>query len=152
MQRCISGTSQHPCLTAVCTRAKRGTVCQAALLAEHLAGAVSAELGGSLAAYELAFGINTVARSDFTHMQQELAAWEPLLMVWPLLLFCCAQITCCAVCPDPCSHACICRRSRGSRRSAAPCWQPWTGWRAGWRRWRVQYTPLMLTAGTWPVS
>lgn len=48
---------------------------------EQLAGAVGAELGGAVCAYELAFGINTVARAEFTHMQQELAAWEPLVRV-----------------------------------------------------------------------
>ncbi len=44
-----------------------------------MAGAVSAELDGAVANYELLFGVNTVSRAEFLHMQQELANWQPLM-------------------------------------------------------------------------
>lgn len=46
---------------------------------DDLAGAVSAELNGAVANYELLFGVNTVSRAEFLHMQQELATWQPLV-------------------------------------------------------------------------
>ena len=71
-----------PCAcSASCAAPTASRSVQAVQLVEQLAGAVGAELSGSLCAYELAFGINTVARAEFTHMQQELAAWEPLVKV-----------------------------------------------------------------------
>ena len=52
---------------------------QAEKLVDDLAGAVSAELNGAVANYELLFGVNTVSRAEFLHMQQELATWQPLV-------------------------------------------------------------------------
>ncbi|EIE24368.1 hypothetical protein COCSUDRAFT_83672 [Coccomyxa subellipsoidea C-169] len=52
---------------------------QAERLVDDMAGAVSAELDGAVANYELLFGVNTVSRAEFLHMQQELANWQPLM-------------------------------------------------------------------------
>ncbi len=52
---------------------------QAERLVDDLAGAVSAELDGAIANYELLFGVNTVSRAEFLHMHQELATWRPLI-------------------------------------------------------------------------
>ena len=52
---------------------------QAERLVDDVAGAVSAELDCAVANYELLFGVNTVSRAEFLHMQQELANWQPLM-------------------------------------------------------------------------
>ena len=54
---------------------------QAEALLEQLAGAIGAELSYAVCKYELLFGVNTVARAEFTHMQQELEAWGPFVAV-----------------------------------------------------------------------
>ncbi len=51
-----------------------------------LAGAVSPELDGAIANYELLFGVNTVSRAEFLHMHQELATWQPLIQACALLI------------------------------------------------------------------
>ena len=59
---------------------------QAEALLEHLAGAIGAELSYAVCKYELLFGVNTVARAEFTHMQQELDGWGPFVAVRHQLL------------------------------------------------------------------
>jgi hypothetical protein len=54
---------------------------QAEKLVLDLSSVVSAELDSGIANYELLFGINTVARAEFIHMQQELVTWAPLMNV-----------------------------------------------------------------------
>lgn len=54
---------------------------QAEALLGHLAGAIGAELSYAVCKYELLFGVNTVARAEFTHMQQELDGWGPFVAV-----------------------------------------------------------------------
>lgn len=57
------------------------SVGQVERLVDDLACAVSADLDGIAANYELLFGVNTVSRAEFLHMQQELATWQPLIKV-----------------------------------------------------------------------